>query len=48
LVKVEWARADYGVVINPRTLEPDPATTERLRAEMRAAVDAAHPPLCTR
>ena len=47
-VTVESARADYGVVIDPRTLEVDPAATERLRAEMRAAVDAAHPPLCTR
>jgi hypothetical protein len=47
-VSVESARADYGVVIDATKLEVDPVTTEQRRAEMRAAVDVAHPPFFTR
>ena len=47
-VSLDAARANYGVVIDPQTLRADLAATERLRAEMRARVDAANPPLFTR
>jgi N-methylhydantoinase B len=39
------ARSEYGVALDPATLAVDPAETGRLRAAMRAGVDAAHPPL---
>lgn len=42
------ARDEYGVVIDPHSLQPDLAATEALRAEMRARVDVAHPPFFTR
>ena len=47
-VSLESARADYGVVIDPGTLEADPVATQERRAQMRAAVDVAHPPFFTR
>ncbi|MDP9134038.1 MAG: hydantoinase B/oxoprolinase family protein, partial [Actinomycetota bacterium] len=34
-VSVEAARMEYGVVVDPKSIEPDPAETERLRAELR-------------
>jgi len=34
-VSVEKAREDYGVVIDPATLQVDPAATEKLRSERR-------------
>lgn len=37
LVSVASARADYGVVVDPVTMQLDAAGTERLRAERRAA-----------
>jgi N-methylhydantoinase B len=46
-VTVTGAREDYGVAIDPTTLRVDEAATARLRTGMRAAVDAAHPPLST-
>ena len=46
-VSVSAARASYGVVVDPKTLQADLPATEKLRAEMRAGVDAAHPPLFT-
>ncbi len=36
LVSVHKARSDYGVVIDPRTLEADVKATEELRAKVRA------------
>ncbi|MDP8922291.1 MAG: hydantoinase B/oxoprolinase family protein [Chloroflexota bacterium] len=36
-VTLEGARRDYGVVIDPRTGQPDAAATARLRAELRDA-----------
>jgi N-methylhydantoinase B/oxoprolinase/acetone carboxylase alpha subunit len=36
-VSVARARDDYGVVVNPDTMELDQESTERLRAEMRVA-----------
>jgi N-methylhydantoinase B len=41
------ARTEYGVALDPATLAVDAAETERLRAAMRADVDAAHPALYT-
>jgi N-methylhydantoinase B len=41
------ARAEYGVVLDPATLAVDAAETRRVRAAMRAVVDAGHPPLYT-
>jgi len=46
-VSIAAARDEYGVVIDPATLAVDAAATERRRAEMRAAVDVAHPPFHT-
>lgn len=46
-VSLQAARDDYGVVIDPATLQPDHAATERLRTRMRAKVDVANPPLFT-
>jgi len=46
-VSIAAARDEYGVVIDPETLAVDAAATERLRAEMRARVDVAHPPFYT-
>jgi N-methylhydantoinase B len=37
LVSIEKARSDYGVVIDPQTLEADEAATGTLRAELRTA-----------
>ena len=34
-VSIEKAREDYGVVIDPKTLQADPAGTEKLRAERK-------------
>ena len=47
-VSLAAAREHYGVVIEPDTRQPDLSATERLRAQLRAAVDAAHPPMFTR
>jgi N-methylhydantoinase B len=46
-ITVGGARKDYGVAIDPTTHVLDEAETARLRAGMRSAVDAAHPPLST-
>jgi N-methylhydantoinase B len=46
-VSIAAARDEYGVVIDPATFAVDAAATERLRAEMRARVDVAHPPFHT-
>ncbi len=46
-VTIEGARRDYGVALDAATLQVDAAETARLRATMRAAVDAANPPLFT-
>ena len=35
LLSVEKAREDYGVVINPDTIEVDPIATKDLRSERR-------------
>lgn len=44
-VSVAAARDVYGVAIDPATLVVDVEETERLRADLRAAVDVASPPL---
>ena len=36
-VSLESARLDYGVVLDPETLEADKDATAKLRAEMEAA-----------
>lgn len=46
-VSIASAEADYGVVIDKTTLTVDEAATTRLRGQMRAGVDSAHPPLFT-
>jgi N-methylhydantoinase B len=46
-VSLAAAREDYGVVIDEKTLQADLPATERLRAEMRARVDVAKPPMYT-
>jgi hypothetical protein len=44
---VAAARNEYGVVIDAKTLQPDLPASRRLRAEMRAKVDFANPPMFT-
>ena len=46
-VSVAAARNEYGVVIDAKTLQPDLPASRRLRAEMRAKVDFANPPMFT-
>lgn len=46
-VSLAAARDDYGVLIDAKTLQADLPATERLRAEMRAKVDVARPPMFT-
>jgi N-methylhydantoinase B len=46
-VSLAAARDDYGVAIDAMTLQADLPATERLRAEMRAKVDVARPPMFT-
>jgi len=46
-VSIKSAEADYGVVVDTKTLTLDEAATARLRGQMRAGVDTAHPPLFT-
>jgi hypothetical protein len=46
-VSLAAARDAYGVVIDAKTLQADLPATGRLRAEMRARVDVAHPPMFT-
>ena len=47
-VSLRAAREVYGVAIDAKTFAVDEAETERLRAEMRNAVDVDRPPLFTR
>lgn len=47
-ISLTAAREAYGVVIDPQTRQADRTATERLRAAMRAKVDAANPPVYTR
>jgi N-methylhydantoinase B len=47
-VSIEAAREEYGVVIDPGTLLADHTATQNLRAQLRARVDPAHPPMFTR
>jgi N-methylhydantoinase B len=47
-ISLAAARDAYGVVIDPQTRQTDRTATERLRAAMRAKVDAANPPMYTR
>ena len=44
-VSVGAARDVYGVAIDPVTLSVDAKETERLRTDLRAAVDVESPPL---
>jgi N-methylhydantoinase B len=44
-VSVAAARDQYGVIVDPKTLQPDLPATERLRSVMRARVDVANPPM---
>lgn len=46
-VSLAAARDDYGVVIDAKTLQADLPATELLRAQMRAKVDVANPPMFT-
>ena len=46
-VTPDAARRDYGVALDPATLAVDEADTRRLRATLRAGVDADRPPFCT-
>lgn len=46
-VSLAAARDDYGVVIDAKTLQADLPATDRLRAQMRAKVDVANPPMFT-
>lgn len=46
-VSLAAARNEYGVVIDAKTLQADLPATERSRAEMRAKVDVAKPPMFT-
>jgi N-methylhydantoinase B len=46
-VSLAAARNEYGVVIDAKTLQADLPASRRLRAEMRAKVDFANPPMFT-
>lgn len=46
-VSVAAARDQYGVVVDPGTLQADLPATEQLRSAMRARVDVAKPPMFT-
>jgi N-methylhydantoinase B len=48
VVSVAAARADYGVIVEPRSFEVDRAGTERLREQMRTARGWTEPPAVVR
>ena len=45
---VEGAKANYGVIVNPETLELDSIATERLRADIEQAEEGREAPLYDR
>lgn len=48
LVTIEGAKANYGIVLNPTTLEVDDAATETLRADVERAEAGKEAPLYDR